>query len=413
MNLLMTTGIFPPDIGGPATYVPTMAEALTARGVSVTVLTLCREGLSYERGYPFPVVRIPRRSLSARRTVQVIARIARLARYHDLLFAPGLPVEAALAAALVGKPYVLKVVGDLAWERAVVQGRTSDDIETFQSRRYGPWTEAHRWSQRWAARRAARVVVPSMYLRRIVGGWGAASERLEVIPNVPPPVTGDGTGGISQHRAEVGSRDRFRVMTVARLVPWKGIDQVIRGVATLKGLELIVVGDGPERSYLESVAAATRCPARFLGQTSRAEVLMLLRTTDVLVLNSAYEGHPHVVLEAMALGVPVIARAAGGTPEVIRHRETGLLLRSGDPAEIADVLSLLLRDPELRVQLGQSGQGWVQSLTLDDIAERTYRVLVEAVAGSSRHDPQEAGEGNRCGAGRPDRSGASGRGSGS
>lgn len=412
MKLLITTGIFPPDIGGPATYVPVMAEALTARGLRVSVLTLSPPETRSEDKYPFVVIRIPRLPAGLRRTAYLIARIAAVVHQHDLVFAPGLPVESAVAALLARRPYVVKIVGDLAWERAVVQGRITDDLETFQTRWYSPRIELHRMALRWATRRAARVVVPSMYLRRIVGGWGAASERLEVIPNVPPPVTGDGTGGISQHRAEFGSRDRFRVMTVARLVPWKGIDQVIRGVATREGMELIVVGDGPDRSHLESVAAATRCPARFLGQVSRAEVLMLLRTADVLVLNSAYEGHPHVVLEAMALGVPVIARAAGGTPEVIRHRETGLLLRSGDPAEIADVLSLLRRDPELRVQLGQSGQGWVQSLTLDDIAERTYRVLVEAVAGSSRHDPQEAGEGNRRGSGRPDRSGASGRGSG-
>jgi len=374
-----------------------MAEALTARGVSVTVLTLSPDGLLYERGYPFPVVRIPRRSLGVRRTVQVIARIARLARHHDLLFAPGLPVEAALAAALVGKPYVLKVVGDLAWERAVVQGRTSDDIETFQSRRYGPWTEAHRWSQRWAARRAARVVVPSAYLRRIVRGWGVAERKIEVIPNIAP--TGTGSAPVRGANARTGTdgSQRFKVVTVARLVPWKGVEQVIRGLAAMDGVELFIVGDGPDRSRLEALAGAHQCHARFLGQVPRREVLAILRTADIFVLNSAYEGHPHVVLEAMAFGVPVVARAAGGTPELVQDRETGLLLQSGTASEIAAAVSEILQDPDLRERLGQAGQASVAAFSLECIADRTWQVLADVLAASQGGGSRvQHGGGDEC-----------------
>lgn len=386
MRLLVTTGIFPPDIGGPASYVPVIAEALTARGWSVTVLTVSLEGTHDDAGYPFPVVRIRRRSLSARREAHVIARIATLARHHDLLFAPGLPVEAALAATAAGKPYVLKVVGDLAWERAVVRGRTSDDIETFQSRRYGLCTEMHRWAQGWAARRASRVVVPSVYLRRLVGGWGVADGRIEVIPNIVPQAAGPAPERGSERLAGREGLQRFRVVTAARLVPWKGVEQVIRGLAAMDGVELFVLGEGPERPRLEALAGTLRCRARFLGQVPRKDVLAILRTADLFILNSAYEGHPHVVLEAMACGIPVVARAAGGTPELVRHRETGLLLEAGTAGEVAAAVSEILDDRDLRERLGRSGQVLAATFRLDRIADRTQRVLEDVLTASRAPD---------------------------
>lgn len=381
MRLLITTGIFPPDIGGPATFVPTMAAALTARGGAVTVLTLSADGAHDDARYPFHVVRIPRRSLSIRRTLQVVVRIAALARRHDLLFVPGLPVEGALGARLAGKPYVLKVVGDLAWERAVVRGRVSDGIDTFQVRRYGVSTEFHRWAQLWAARRASRVVVPSAYLRGMVRGWGVAEARIEVIPNIAPQDHGLPLEHSSDGRTAYDGSRRFRIVTVARLVPWKGVEQVIRGLATMDGVELLVLGDGPDRSRLETLAGALRCRARFLGTLPRPEVLATLRTADLLILNSAYEGHPHVILEAMALEVPVIARAAGGTPELVRHRVTGLLLPTGTEAEVAAAVQELLTDRDLRERLGRAGRALAATFDLDHIADRTWQVLTEALGG--------------------------------
>jgi glycosyltransferase involved in cell wall biosynthesis len=378
VKVLITTGIFPPDIGGPATYVPIMAEALTARGASVTILTLSDDPRPDGKAYPFPVIRVPRRRLGIRRMAEVINRIAVLARRHDMLFAPGLPIETALAARCVRKPYVLKVVGDLAWERARVLGRVTDDLETFQTQRYDLSTELHRRAQAWAAGRAARVIVPSVYLRGTVRGWGVPEGRTAVIPNFTPVITtepcdvsrdADGRGNLPK---------RSLVITVARLVPWKGIEQVIRAVAALEGIELRIVGEGPDRARLEAVAASVRCPARFLGQVTHAEVLAILRAANVLVLNSGYEGHPHVALEAMALGVPVIARAACGTPELVRHRETGLLLPAGTVPEIAEAIRELLGDSGLRDRLVRQGRTLAASMTLDSTADRTWRVLQEA-----------------------------------
>ena len=382
MRLLVTTGIFPPDIGGPATYVPVIAEALMSRGLSVTILTVSPEGIHDDAGYPFPVVRIRRRSWVVRRAAQVVSRIAALARHHDLVFAPGLPVEAAVAATVVGKPYVLKVVGDLAWERAMVRGRTSDGIDTFQLRRYGLSTEFHRWAQTWAARGAARVIVPSAYLQRIVRGWGVTEGRIEVIPNAAPrmPKLAPETR-LDGHTAE-GKPRRFRIVTVARLVPWKGIEQLIRGLAAMEDVELLVVGDGPDRSRLEAVARAVKCRARFLGQVPGEEVLAILGTADLLILNSAYEGHSHVILEAMASGVPVIARAAGGTPEMVRHGETGLLLQAGTEAEVAAVVREVLEDRELRERLGRAGLASIAPFSLEDVVGRTWQVLEGVLTGS-------------------------------
>jgi glycosyltransferase involved in cell wall biosynthesis len=306
----------------------------------------------------------------------VIARIAGMARRHDLLFAPGLPVETAVAALLSGKPYVLKVVGDLAWERARIRGRIGDDLGTFQTRRYAFPTELHRLAQTWAARRAARVIVPSSYLQCIVSAWGVAQARLVVIPNAAPVhLAPEAMNGHKDRAGTVGPR-RFRVVTVARLVPWKGIGEVIRGVANLNGVDLLILGEGPDRPRLEGIARAVQCRAHFAGQVPHSEVFATLRTADLFILNSAYEGHPHVVLEAMALGVPVVARAAGGTPELVRHGETGVLMRTGTDAEIATTVESVRSDAELRNRIVGGGRALSGAFTLERMVDSTSRVLL-------------------------------------
>ncbi|MER3407672.1 MAG: hypothetical protein C4292_02475, partial [Nitrososphaera sp.] len=137
MRVLIVTGIFPPDIGGPATYVPQIAEGLAQRGHTVTVLTLSDRLDHPDAGYSYRVVRLPRGMFKPLRMLVTIGAIVRLGRKADVLFVNGLALESALANFLLRKPLVMKVVGDLAWERATARGWTSDDFETFQQKRYG------------------------------------------------------------------------------------------------------------------------------------------------------------------------------------------------------------------------------------------------------------------------------------
>jgi glycosyltransferase involved in cell wall biosynthesis len=370
VRILIVTGIFPPDIGGPATYVPQIAEGLAQRGHAVTVVTLS-DHLDHEDGvYPFRVIRLPRRAFRPWRMGRTVLVLLRLGRRADVLFVNGLALESVLANFVLRKPLVMKVVGDLAWERATGRGWTADDFETFQRRRYGLRIELLKALRSWWTRRADRVIVPSRYLARWVVGWGVPAEKIVVIYNAVEPVDG-------VEPLPVPLKTPIKAVTVGRLIPLKRVDGLLEALKELPDLGLVVVGDGPERLRLERRARELGVSDRvyFAGQRSKKEALGLMAACDLFVLNSAYEGLPHVVLEAMALGLPVVATAAGGTPEVVRDGETGVLV-PGRYGTLGASLSALARDPALRRRLGRAARQWIgERLSAENMIRLTEETL--------------------------------------
>jgi glycosyltransferase involved in cell wall biosynthesis len=113
--------------------------------------------------------------------------------------------------------------------------------------------------------------------------------------------------------------DGFLIVSIGRLVPWKGMDGIVRVIAREPKWHAVIVGDGPERARLEDVARSSGCAARvrFVGQLPRAEALGWAKASDVFVLNSSYEGLSHTLLEVMSLDIPALAWAVGGNRELI------------------------------------------------------------------------------------------------
>ncbi len=356
MRVLITTGIFPPDIGGPATYVPLIAKALLERGHQVTVLTTSEpEHLRWDdTSHPFPVVRVNRRQRIWLRTLECVVQVVRLGKAVDVIYANGIYFETVLANKLLRKPLVMKIVGDEAWERSVRKGWTRDDFEGFQNHSQSWQAELLKRCRSWVVRQAHKIIVPSQYLAKWVTKWGVPEERVVVIYNaVELP---DGIEPLP-----VPLKTPVKAVTVGRLIPLKRVDELLKALKEVPELGLVVVGDGPERPRLERLAEELRVSDRvyFAGQRSKRETLCLMASCDFFVLNSTHEGFPHVVLEAMALGLPVIATAVGGTPEVVRDGETGVLVspRDGITSEVLRHLTL----DTIRCQtLGRKGQDWVR-----------------------------------------------------
>ncbi|GIV81029.1 MAG: hypothetical protein KatS3mg051_0383 [Anaerolineae bacterium] len=188
MRIFVASGIFHPEPGGPATYLHRLLPDVQARGHAVRVLTF---GDGPTDGYPYPLRRIPRRALPLRWADYARAAWEEMRR-ADLVFVNSLGLP------LVGGgtiPRVLKVVGDLAWERAINKGwiAPNEDVDAFQRGRY-PWRVRLLQAQRAReVRRADRVIVPSRYLRDMVVGWGASPERVHVIYNALAVGCGDGS----------------------------------------------------------------------------------------------------------------------------------------------------------------------------------------------------------------------------
>ena len=167
--------------------------------------------------------------------------------------------------------------------------------------------------------------------------------------------------------AERGSQ-RIILVTVARLVEEKGIEYAIaavkRVVERMPGLELEyrIIGEGPLRDELKKIAVALGLGkvVRFLGGLTQRDVVQNLAESDIFVLPSISEGLGVALMEAHAVGLPVLASSVGGIPEVVRDGISGLLIPPGNVAKLADGLAYLADHREIWQSMGEKGRGWVE-----------------------------------------------------
>lgn len=170
------------------------------------------------------------------------------------------------------------------------------------------------------------------------------------------------------------------VVTVARLIPRKAIDVLIRSLARLPDdVRLEVVGDGPERETLAELAR-TRAPGRvrFAGSVDGAGRDLRLASADVFVLPSHHEGFGIAILEAMEAGLPVVATTSGGPPDFVTEGETGFLVPPGDEGALAERIGRLAADPELRSRMGARGPVQARRFTAGVMARRYEAVYAQA-----------------------------------
>jgi teichuronic acid biosynthesis glycosyltransferase TuaC len=157
------------------------------------------------------------------------------------------------------------------------------------------------------------------------------------------------------------------VLSVGWLAPPKGLDLVIRATAALPDMILIIVGEGPEKAALQRLARDLHLGerVRFLGTMPQQQLPTVYNAADALVLASAREGFPNVVLEALACGTPVVATAVGGMPEIVRVPAAGRLVQERTPEAIAAALRDLLADPPARAAVRAHAErfGWGPSTT--------------------------------------------------
>jgi glycosyltransferase involved in cell wall biosynthesis len=380
LRVLILTGIFPPDIGGPATYVPVIAAELANRGHEVRVICLS-ESPSPRMGDGadgFVVERIRRGLPRGVRAARTVGRILRRGLWADVLFVNGLYLEAVCANLLLRKPMAMKIVGDWAWERMTTESPSTADFDRFEEAEAPARSRLSKRLRTFYARRADAVIVPSAYLGRATAHWGVAGNRIHVIHNateVPP--------GLARECIPLDTP--FKAVTVGRLVRWKHVDRILEVIARLPDVGLVIVGDGPERQRLEALAVSLGVASRvrFYGQQSRAQALSLMSACDLMVLNSTYEGFPHVALEAMSLGVPVVATAAGGTGELVRHEENGLLVRPLDDDGLREAVSRLASSGAERERLASGGTRTVERFGLRPMVAKTEELITRVASGET------------------------------
>jgi glycosyltransferase involved in cell wall biosynthesis len=373
-DTLLVTDIFPPAIGGPATFIDQLGHQLARDGQLVTVVCTSAQAQNpSDRERPFRVRRILRRPPSLLQSLLVRAVLAQEILRHRRVFTNGLEYPTFQICSLLRRKYVLKVVGDSAWETARNTGLTTLSIDEFQTTppEGKVWEKLVRKRSLFACH-AWKVITPSEYLRRIVIGWGVAPERVVTVPNGIP------LDEFAPYRPRRRESHVLKVVFVGRLANWKGVDTLLKAVACLQDVHVTIVGDGPEMSSLRALTHELKLEdvVTFAGQQARSAVLAYMAQANVMVLVSSYEGLSHTLLEACALGVPCIASDRGGNPEVIRHGENGLLVPYGDVQQLRAALARLQADEEQRYRLACNAKEASRYFDFETTVRQTAQVLL-------------------------------------
>ncbi len=379
MKVLITSGIWPPDVGGPASHGPELGRFLVARGHEVEAVTAA--GSAAVERTSFPVRAVPRdRPLPLRLSAAALAVVS-AAPGRDVIYSAGLYTRSALASRLCSVPLVMKLAADPAYERAR-RAAFSGTIEDFQRPHRSAGIRSLKRQRAIALSRAVRIVVPSRYLAQFVTGWGVPPDRISVIPNPAPAI--DFSEPRETLRRRLGVTGPTFVFA-GRFVRQKNVPLAVDALRHVDGATLVLVGEGPESRALAEAIDRTGLRGRvsIKGAVARDVAVDWMRAADAAVLPSDWENFPHAAVEALAAGTPVIATAVGGVPEIVENGVNGILVPAGDVDAFAAAMASLVRDGALAKRLREETR---QAATRFS-AERVYGSIadeLERAAGGSK-----------------------------
>lgn len=375
LDVALAIQTFRPHVGGAELQLERLLPHLAARGIHTEVMTRAVPG--HARREPIAGSVVHRTALAGESpaasiayVVGALAHVRRRRRQLALVHAHGAlsPATIALGARRLGLPCLVTVLGT------------------------GPHGDLARVARKpLGAARARRLVASAWFAalsadaRDELRAHGVPADRILALPNgvdvdVHRPADARERARL---RATLGlAPDRFVAVFVGRLQPVKDVDTLLATARRLPALDLVVVGDGPERARLEAAARGLGLDGRVTFHGASARVPDVLRAADAFLLSSHGEGMSNALLEAMACGLPCLAsRSVGGARELLAPGR-GLLVADGDPAAWASAVQRLIARPGERAALGAAAAAHVAStLSLPAAADRlaaAYATIVRA-----------------------------------
>lgn len=353
MKILITTGIYPPEIGGPATYALLVEKELKNRGHQVYVL-------------PFRVVRSYPTII---RHIIYFCKIIKNIWWADIVLAQdtvsvGFP--SILASRMLMKPVVVRVPGDFAWEQGVQRFGVKESIDDFQKKKYGFRVEFLRSIQKFVVEKADFIITPSDYFKSVVSSWGVSAQRLQRVYNgvsIPENIS-----------PKVFSRKT--IVSAGRLVPWKGFDTLIKSISTVNA-DLVIVGDGEDRKRLEDLVIENKVSDKvsFTGSLKREDLMCLICGSSLFVLPSSFESFSFQLVEAMMLGSVVVALNTGNLGEIIKNGQNGVLVDISEIESLPKILTDLLNNEQLCKQLSLSAKEDSKKFSIDKTVDEVENIF--------------------------------------
>jgi len=354
MKILLCTGIFPPDIGGPATYSKLLKDELPKRGFEVNVL-------SFGEVRKFPKII---------RHIVYFFKVLKRGSGVDVVYAQdpvsvGLP--SVLAAKILNKKFIIRVAGDFAWEQGVQRFGVKETIDDFQNKKYGLFVNFFKKIQKFVVDKADTVITPSIYFKNLVSGWCMDPKKVITIYN-----------GIKLIDRSINTKKENMIVTAGRLVSWKGFDVLIELMKDLPEWSLSIVGDGPDHDKLRSLIEENGLSGRvFLkGSISREDLMDLLLRSKLFILNTSFESFSFQVVEAMFAGIPVITTNIGNLKEIIENNKEGILVEPNNKTQILNAIQKINSDENFRREIVVNAKKKSEFFSIEYTVENLINVLI-------------------------------------
>ena len=339
MNILITTGIFPPDVGGPAKFIPLIADKLSKNHV-LRIITLS-EVTDNNNSLDYEIFRIKRNQNKILRFLKTVLLIIKEGRKVNIIFVNGLWLEVFIANLFLRKKTIRKIVGDPIWEKFYTQYIVDDNFDQFQQKKYNLKIEFLKFLRNVTLKSNHTIVVPSKHLMDFVKDLGFKGNLLQI------------NNGTEITESKKINKNSYEFLIVSRLVRQKNIDLVLRSLSLVKekysiDFQLNIVGEGPEYKNLINLIEQLNLKeyVNLVGSKHGEELNHFYKSSNYFLQISTYEGMPHSVLEAMNYGLTVIISNYGGNAELLLNNKYGYLVNSFEVEEIAKTIHKALNDTE-------------------------------------------------------------------
>ena len=387
-RVLIATGIFPPDIGGPATMLKDMVGSLTAKGINIKVITYAdksaHEFLDFE-GKKVEIYKVKKYSNLLFRHICYFRRMRKLARRSDVIYVTdtySVGYFAYIIKRVMDKKYIVRFAGDSAWETSVSNGWTKDYIIDFQKKKYDEKIEKLKKKRTKILKSANKVIAVSGFMSDLAKIIGVKDERIKIIYNSVDFMdeVEVNQNEVEEIKIKYGNNKKILV-TSCRLTPWKGIDGVIKALPEIMkrvgGVNFIILGDGPELENLKKLTEeiGVRDNVIFLGRIKHDETMKYFKAADLYILNTNYEGFSHALMDVMKNGAPIVTTNVGGNPELIKNNEEGILINYNNQEELVGASVKILNDKELSERFVSNAKNKIKKFNWNNTVNETIKIL--------------------------------------
>ena len=341
-SILLITSVYPPQVGGPAIFTSRFSHWLLEKNYSVNTIT-------YETDKKKDHSNVSYITLGQNRLISFVKFVFKILTISDrntLILSNGAFIETYIACRISMRKYILKIPGDHVWELSKNRGWTKKSIEEFQFEKLNYKQRIFRMLNNLALKNANFVITPSNQLSIFAQKWGVKKEKVKIIYNSVNP----------EHFDKIeGQIKQFDLVTTCRLVPWKGLEELIETTIRLN-LKLLIIGDGPLLPHLKSLAQGETSKISFAGRVENSQISKQLSNAKIFVLNSEYEATSYALIEAKMCGLPVLAKKNDGSLTVVRDGVDGFVYSASEGFTLDSAIIKLSASSELVESFGSESR---------------------------------------------------------